>query len=112
MQCALELLNITLDDSRIDADGIGSGKESVRRELTAQGVEQLLERVPGVLRGALGREPCDELVAAESWLAGRGEQRQQGEPAPLESDRLAVRVGEREAAESLKPEHEPLMRRT
>jgi hypothetical protein len=100
----VEFPDVTGDHGRIEAKGIPTEKR-VDRDLLAGGIQQLLERMPRLLLGAVGPEAGGELLPADSAGPRCGEHRQDGEPTPLHVRGVGRSVPKHKAAECLETEH-------
>ena len=97
----LQIRDVAIDKGRVEAQVGGAEEEVVGAQLATQGGQRLRQRMPGVLRVALGPEEGEQAVAADTPLSPRrehGEQRQLAALRRRPGDRTAL-TGEREPAE-------------
>ena len=76
-----EVREIGAEDGRVEANGQRPSVDRVLAEVSADGVEGLMEGVLGPLRVALGPQIEEQPVAGHPRIAPTGEDRQQGEGA-------------------------------
>src|SRR2546425_413078 len=102
--------NVAVDQGWVEAQVGGAEEEVVGAQLATQGGQRLRQRMPGVLRVALGPEQGEQAIAAHTALSPRRKHSEQGQLAALRrrpGDRTAL-AGEREPAEGPEPEgHRP-----
>jgi hypothetical protein len=82
-------------------------KDLIAAERAADGMERLVEQVPGASGSPIGPQDGEQLVAAARRAAGGGDDREQRQPAPLRGGagmELAVLL-EDEPAESIQTQH-------
>ena len=97
-QCRLDVVQIDRDHVTIEAQLARAHGRVRLAQVSPQRIQQLGERMVGALRVALGPEIRHDLVAAHPFVASQGQEREEGEAAPLGRARWQrpVLAGERQ----------------
>ena len=82
-QCRLDVVQIDRDHVTIEAQLARAHGRVRLAQVSPQRIQQLGERMVGALRVALGPEIRHDLVAAHPFVASQGQEREEGEAAPL-----------------------------